>query len=140
GNTTLKLIRINNPGMTPQSLWPGQTTYLDGRLYHSNSGLQIADVDRDGKEEIIAVSLDRTSSSESIRLQIFNVSANMAGSLVTKASRTLNTWNNSYSGGGFPPTTLQYPPRRFAFTVGDFDGNDFTVGTPTYFHKTDIVQ
>ncbi|GIV32494.1 MAG: hypothetical protein KatS3mg031_0029 [Chitinophagales bacterium] len=112
--------------------------YPNHFIYNSNSGLQVADVNKDGLADIILATQQTGNFVDRLFIEIYSVSSNL-NSVSTKALKQIDQWDNSYldfSQGGYG----FHPPRRYVLAAGDYDGNDFTVGTPTYFHKSNIVQ
>lgn len=132
----VKVIRVTNPGMTYSNAWIGQTAAASGTITYPNSGLAVADVDRDGKAEIFIMGSESTTNTERFILDMIRVPASLYP-WTNVAAKTIYTWDNTYFQF---PSNGQYPARRYAFVPGDFDGKTFTVGTGTMYFKPNIVQ
>lgn len=122
---------------SPWTLTAKSPIYTGAPLTFSNCGLQVVDVNKDGKADIVLAEQRITSMFEEFYIEIFSASSDL-NTTSRKAYVKFDSWNNVY----FDPVHgyTQHPPRRYVLAAGDFDGNDFIVGKPAYFRKNNIVQ
>lgn len=101
---------------------------------YSNSFLKVADLDQSRKDEIV------------VMRDVYSAGLNATQSLdVTVLGSTDNSFDLAQlatATGLMSETTNGNPDfrRHYSLALGDFDGSDLTLGTPTYFHVDSVVQ
>lgn len=113
----------------------GGSDLTTGDFKYSDTFLKVADLDQSRKDEIVVMrdvySENSTTATQSLDVTVLG-STNSSFSLAQEATAT----------GLMSETTSNNPEfrRHYSLALGDFDGSDLTLGTPTYFHVDSVVQ
>lgn len=116
----------------------GNTEIAKTREFSSNF-IGIADVDSDTTEELIVASNYINDDLEgnvdqSLQFDVYSAELN-ASNQIRGSTRVASLTDERVDGMGNNSTG-----RHYALALGDFDGDGFRLGTPTYYETTDIVQ
>lgn len=135
-NGALNVIKVTN-GTNYATAFTGGN--LSIAIYYPNSGLAVADIDRDLKAEIIEVGQEFYQQTEYMQWRAFKANAAFTA-LTIIDSENGTAWDNSAPGGGFPPILGSYPARRYGVAAGSYDGLHYTVGEGVMYMKSDVIQ
>ena len=102
---------------------------------YSNTFLKVADLDQSRKDEIVVmrdVYSAGFTATQSLDVTVLAATDSSSFALSQEATATGLMSETTSSNPGFR--------RHYSLALGDFDGSDLTLGTPTYFHVDSVVQ
>lgn len=132
----INVIKVTN-GINYATAFTGGN--LSMAIYYPNSGLAVADIDRDLKAEIMEVGQEFYAQSEYIQWRAFKANAAFTALTIIDSENSI-AWDNTAPSSGFPPTSLSYPARRYGVSAGSYDGLHYTVGDGVMYMKSDVIQ